>query len=229
MAAQPRPVKRLGTTAYAVLGLLSLRDWTTYELATQMERGIGRMWSAAPSMVYEEPKHLVARGLASVRRERVGQRPRAVYSITPGGRAALREWLAQPGSGPALQFDSLLKVLFADQAGLPALREILEGAAAWTADSVQEARARASGYVAGDYIRGVDFDRRALNVAVTFSFLNDLYYLLQRWSAWALALIDLDEPTRASVAAGVFDAASKGRPAVPLSPGRARPARSRGS
>src|SRR5438046_8021253 len=93
MARQAIVPKRLGTTAYAVLGLLSLRDWTTYELAQQMERGIGRMWGASPSMVYEEPKHLVAHGYATVTETPVGRRPRVRYSITKKGRRALADWL----------------------------------------------------------------------------------------------------------------------------------------
>ena len=30
--------KELTTTSYAILGLLALRSWTTYELAKQMQR-----------------------------------------------------------------------------------------------------------------------------------------------------------------------------------------------
>ena len=49
----PRP---LTTTSYAILGLLSLRPWTTYELAQQMQRALGQFWPRAESKLYEEPK-----------------------------------------------------------------------------------------------------------------------------------------------------------------------------
>jgi len=35
----------LPTRSYAILGLLAIRDWTTYELAQQMERGVGDIWA----------------------------------------------------------------------------------------------------------------------------------------------------------------------------------------
>ena len=57
-------LSRLSTTSYAVLGLLSLRSWTTYELAQQMGRSLDRIWPRAESKVYEEPKKLVANGYA---------------------------------------------------------------------------------------------------------------------------------------------------------------------
>ena len=79
----------LTTTSYAILGLLALRSWTTYELAQQMDRALSRFWPRARSKLYEEPKKLVAHGLARATTEAVGRRPRTVYSITAKGRRAL--------------------------------------------------------------------------------------------------------------------------------------------
>jgi len=68
---------------YAVLALLALQPWTTYQLATQMERGLGWIWPRAISRLYEEPKKLVAAGLATSRPGATGRRRSTVYSITP--------------------------------------------------------------------------------------------------------------------------------------------------
>lgn len=106
---------KLTTSTYAILGLLSLRPWTTYELAKQMAVSLRNFWPRAESKLYEEPKKLVARGLAEVRVEHVGRRPRSVYEITPAGRDALRAWLAEPGGMASLEFESLVKVFFAEQ------------------------------------------------------------------------------------------------------------------
>src|SRR3954464_8690260 len=95
--------RSLTTTSYAILGLLAIQPWSTYELTRQMDRSLGRFWPRARSKLYEEPKKLVAAGLAVASDERVGRRPRTVYSITPAGRAALAEWLRTPGSGPVLE------------------------------------------------------------------------------------------------------------------------------
>ena len=74
--------KELTTTSYAVLGLLAVRSWTTYELAQQMGRGLGDFWPRAQSKIYEEPKRLVAAGLAHASRGTVGRRPRTVYALS---------------------------------------------------------------------------------------------------------------------------------------------------
>ena len=188
MTPQARPVKKLGTTSYAVLGLLALRDWTTYELAQQMERGIGRMWAASPSMVYEEPKHLVAHGYAEVRESPVGRRPRSSYSITPLGRQALAAWLADPPAPPALQFEGILKVLFADQGDASTNLDVLEAIEQQAAESRAVAVERGRGYRDGEYIVGVDLEGRAVVVAQTLAFLAEFHALVERWAAWSADL-----------------------------------------
>ena len=83
---------RLTTTSYAILGLLAVRSWSTYELTQQMDRSLGRFWPLAKSKLYEEPRKLVALGYASSASEHVGRRPRTVYTITEQGRAELARW-----------------------------------------------------------------------------------------------------------------------------------------
>ena len=80
----------LTATSYAVLGLLAVKPWTTYELAQQMQKALGQFWPRAESKLYEEPKKLVAHGLARASSEMVGKRPRTVYAITPKGRLLVR-------------------------------------------------------------------------------------------------------------------------------------------
>ncbi|HXY28549.1 MAG TPA: PadR family transcriptional regulator [Acidimicrobiales bacterium] len=173
--------KKLGTTSYAILGLLALRDWTTYELAKQMERGVGDMWSAARSVVYAEPKELVVRGLATVRQEQAGRRPRAVYSITDEGRRTLAEWLVAPGRGPALEFEGLLKVLLAPDDDPAAPMSSIRAAAQWATDVQNVGRT-----VAGEYLAGEGpFPDRMPIVALTFAFLWDFTELVRGWAAWA--------------------------------------------
>ena len=54
----------LTTTSYAILGLLAVKPWTTHELVRQVDRTLRRFWPRASSKLYEEPKKLVAHGLA---------------------------------------------------------------------------------------------------------------------------------------------------------------------
>src|SRR3954465_3903902 len=106
------------TTAYAILGLLALQPWSTYELAQQVRRSLNWFWPRAERKLYDEPKRLVDQGLATAVQEPTGKRPRTVYEITAEGRDALRAWLAQPPEPPSLEFEGMVKVFFADSGSL---------------------------------------------------------------------------------------------------------------
>jgi DNA-binding PadR family transcriptional regulator len=183
--------KQPSTTSHAILGLLSLRDWSAYELVQQMERGVGIMWSSAPSMVYYEAKALVTSGLASARLERRDGRRRTVYSITPLGVSKLRSWLAIPGSGPQLHFEGWLKVLFADSGTKADLVATMSSARMWAEEVQVQGRRLASGYLGGVYLDGtVPLERRAQVLPLTFSLLWDLSELIIHWSEWVEQRLD---------------------------------------
>src|SRR5919202_1122144 len=128
-ARQPRT-----TTSYAVLGLLSVRSWTTYELAKQVQRSLNWFWPRAERRLYDEPKALVAGGLATAEKEFTGQRPRTVYRITDAGREALRDWLGEPAAPHSVESEALLKVFFADAGSLEQLVATLDRTEAEAAD-----------------------------------------------------------------------------------------------
>jgi DNA-binding PadR family transcriptional regulator len=107
----------LNTTSYAILGLLAIKPWSTYELAQQVKVSLNFFWPRTERQLYEQPKLLVAAGLATATREHVGRRPRTVYKITAKGRRALKAWLAQPANLPQLEWEGMLKVFFAENAG----------------------------------------------------------------------------------------------------------------
>jgi PadR family transcriptional regulator, regulatory protein AphA len=109
------------TTSYAILGLLSVRRWTTYELAKQVQRSLNWFWPRAERKLYDEPKRLVADGLATATRELTGQRPRTVYGITAAGRTELARWLGEPPAPRSSEFEAMVKVFFADAGSLEQL------------------------------------------------------------------------------------------------------------
>jgi PadR family transcriptional regulator, regulatory protein AphA len=129
---------RRTTTSYAVLGLLSVRSWTTYELAKQVQRSLKWFWPRAERKLYDEPKALVVDGLATAQQEFTGQRPRTVYAITDEGRAALRAWLGEPPAPPATEFEGMLKVFFADAGSLEQLEATLTSVEATAAERLRE-------------------------------------------------------------------------------------------
>jgi len=172
----------LTTTSYALLGLLNIRPWTTYELAKQVQRSLGWFWPRAERKLYEEPKRLVEFGLATATAESTGKRPRTVYAVTPAGRQALKHWLDAAPAAPSLEFEALVKVFFADGGTLAQLRT--------TIDHVErDATARR------DVLRGMIDARAAENDyefaarwpinALSMRFQLDHNELQIRWAQWA--------------------------------------------
>ncbi len=179
-------VASLTSTSYAVLALLALQPWTTYQLARQMERSLGWIWPRAVSRLYEEPKKLVAAGLASSRPEATGRRPSTVYSITPPGRDALAAWLAEPGAGPVLECEALVKIAYADQGTRAGL---LANLAALIEDTT--AKLHFGEMIAGSYLEGRGpFQERLPLSGLMWRFLWEYNVTVLRWARWARAEVE---------------------------------------
>jgi DNA-binding PadR family transcriptional regulator len=140
----------LTATSFAILGLLSLRPWPTYELAKQLRRSLHHFWPRAESNLYAEAKRLVAQGYASARVEPTGERQRTVYSITKRGRNALRAWLGEAGGEVRLECEPLLKVFFADQGTQAELLATIRAIGAAADQQQADLRRMAEEYRAGE-------------------------------------------------------------------------------
>lgn len=185
----------LTTTSYAILGLLALKPWTTYELAQQMQRALGQFWPRAESKLYEEPKKLVEHGLARARQEQVGSRPRTVYSITPAGRRALSTWMAEPAAGPVLEWEQLVKVVFAENGTRADTLARLAEARAWAVAQNEESLATARAYASGE----AEFQERVAINLLGGGFLTEYYRLVAEWADWAAGIVEQwpDDPGQA--------------------------------
>lgn len=105
----------LTPTSYLVLGLLAREGPSTpYDLKRHVAATIGHFWSFPHALLYKEPSRLVGLGLLTEERELNGRR-RRLFSITEGGRWALRWWLGHPARQPTELRDlALLQLFFAD-------------------------------------------------------------------------------------------------------------------
>lgn len=203
---QARP---LTTTSYAVLSVLALREHPTYELTRQARISLHYVWPRAESNLYAEAKRLVVAGLATAREEWNGGRRRTVYAITPAGRAALAEWLAQPSTSQRYESEALLKVFFAENGTkddlLEAIRALRDEAVAAVEHFQQFADRYDEG--AGDYP-----ERFALS-ALAARLVSEHRVATMRWAAWAEAVVAAWEtPSSGSAEWGVETLRATGKP-----------------
>jgi DNA-binding PadR family transcriptional regulator len=186
----------LTSTSYAVLGLLAIKPWSSYELTQQMDRSLGRIWPRAVSKLYEEPKKLVAHGLARARAEQNGQRTRTVYAITAEGRQALAAWLHEPGDGPVIEFEQLLKVFFAENGTKADTLASLRAAQEWAQARCAESLAAGERYAEDEG----PFPQRLPELQLASRFITDFYLLVLDWARWAAAIVETwpDDPRQAT-------------------------------
>jgi DNA-binding PadR family transcriptional regulator len=86
---------RLSATTYVVLGLVSIRPMTGYDLAAYAERSIGNFFPLTRSHIYAELDRLGRLGLLDATEiEQESAPTKRVYEITPAGSDELRHWLA---------------------------------------------------------------------------------------------------------------------------------------
>ena len=185
----------LTTTSYAILSLLAVRSWSTYELTRQMDRSLGRIWPRAQSKLYEEPKKLAQVGYARATEERVGERHRTVYSITAKGRRALAAWMREPTQGPVLESEQLLKLFFAEHGSREDALATLAQARAWAEERNAGNLDAARSYLAGE----APFQSRAAQTVLVGRFLTEFYRLFAEWSDWATSQVERwpDDPSAA--------------------------------
>src|SRR6516162_6508971 len=212
----------LTATSYAVLGLLAVKPWSSYELTQQMDRSLGRIWPRAVSKLYEEPKKLVSHGLATASTEQSGQRTRTVYAITAEGRRALATWLHEPGAGPVIEFEQLLKVFFAENGTKADTLATLRAAQEWATARCAESLAVGERYAEGQGL----FPERLPELQLTSRFITDFYLLVLDWAQWAATIVESwpDDPRQARhdpdvvaetvrrASTGIRDAGSRTRP-----------------
>ena len=174
--------RQLTTAAYIILGLLTSRDWSAYQLAEQVGRGVGQLWSRADRQRYVTPKRLVEEGLVTARIEPSGKRSRTMYSITQAGRDELGRWLTADSKPPHLEFEGMIRVLLADQGSIDDLRRNLE---TMQRDAIV-AHTVFADYAATIAATGGTFPERQHLFAMANRFMIGHFDHIRDWATWAL-------------------------------------------
>jgi len=82
---------------HGLLGLLSLRPYTGYELNKEFEQAFKYIWQAKTTQIYTELDNMEQKGWLASERIIQDEKPnKRVYSITETGRAELLDWLSAP-------------------------------------------------------------------------------------------------------------------------------------
>jgi DNA-binding PadR family transcriptional regulator len=107
----------------AILVLLTERPMTGYELAKTFDTSIGFFWRADHQQIYRELARLRDRGHVNGREVVQSGKPnKLVYTVTSEGRAALRQWAAQPSIPASIKDDLLVRLYAVDSIDIDPLR-----------------------------------------------------------------------------------------------------------
>ncbi len=118
----PESRHALNPGEWAVLGVLAEGPTHGFAVAQLLgpEGALGHIWTLPRPVVYQVIKKLLQLGLISERRTEAGTRGpvRTVVGLTPGGRAAIKQWLKEPVDHVRdVRSMLLLKLALLDRAG----------------------------------------------------------------------------------------------------------------
>jgi PadR family transcriptional regulator, regulatory protein AphA len=118
---------RLSPISYVVLGIIGLRGPSTpYQLKQAIERSVKYFWPFPHSQLYGEPERLAREGLLDQEVEEGGRR-RRVYSLTPGGKETLENWLkTPPGEVFEMRDMAVLQLFFSEFTSTAELKKLAE-------------------------------------------------------------------------------------------------------
>ena len=173
-------------TSFAILGLLGIQPWTAYELVAQAKRSLHYFWPRSEAHLYAELKRLVERGHAHAEVVEGRRRQRTRYTITPAGRAALKDWLGTDPAPPTVEIEGLLRVLLADQGTIKDLHAALET----TARQTRQLHDEGATLVGDTLITGGPFPQRLHLIERILVFYGEFLFLLIRWCDETLAEVE---------------------------------------
>ncbi len=101
---------------HAILGLLSFKPQTGYEIKANFNQSIRYIWNADQAQIYRTLSETTKQGLTVSKTILQDGRPnKKVYELTKAGKEELRKWLASPIPPNYQRNEELLQLFFAGQ------------------------------------------------------------------------------------------------------------------
>jgi PadR family transcriptional regulator AphA len=107
---------KLGPTAYVILGMLSWRPMSGYDVKAMVDLSTRFFWAASYGQIYPELRRLAEAGLVEGEPQPESGRRRTQYALTAEGRRVLDDWLATEPQTLEMRDEGLLKLFFAGSA-----------------------------------------------------------------------------------------------------------------
>ncbi|MEV0929036.1 PadR family transcriptional regulator [Streptomyces spongiicola] len=161
---------------HALLGLLSERPASGYDLLKRFETSLANVWPATQSQIYTELTRLAGAGLITVAAE--GPRGRKEYVLTDTGLSELRHWLTETKPQLSTRSDVLLRVFFLGVLEPGQARAYLTGLIEMSEEGYRELRGLTDAIDWGDDDLSV-YGRIALEYGLRFNAMR------REWAEWA--------------------------------------------
>jgi DNA-binding PadR family transcriptional regulator len=119
---------RKNTLRYILLGLLSKKRMSGYDLRQSFQNEIGEFWQAQHSQIYPELAKMEDNGLITHAIKISGEKlEKKIYQLTPDGENALKEWIhTATDELPVNRDEFVLKLFFISDIHDPALIDIVQ-------------------------------------------------------------------------------------------------------
>jgi DNA-binding PadR family transcriptional regulator len=103
---------KISKTRYVILGLLSEKPLTGYDLKKIIELRFSLFWNESFGQIYPQLGRLEEEELVVRQPSASGKKRRNIYSITTKGSENLREWLLKPVETEISRYEILIKTYF---------------------------------------------------------------------------------------------------------------------
>jgi PadR family transcriptional regulator AphA len=111
---------------YAILGLLSSKPSTGYEMKKVFEESSAMYWSGNNNQIYKSLIELLNDGLVTSEIQHQETSPsKKIYTITGDGLAELKKWVLSPPEAPEFKKTFLVQLAWADQLSNEELNELM--------------------------------------------------------------------------------------------------------